>query len=147
MNGKFILLLVISLNIVSIIFALGLIQAGNEVLLNNFVLEPFLKEKITSENINDLSGGGSIQVSDSVASAVADATKQESAGASDGFGFFAILDALKMIRSFIVILTPIPILSFFAYLDIPLWVTLIIGFPLVIFYFIALIEFIGNRKF
>lgn len=147
MNGKFLLLLFWSLNIVSIIFSFGMIQAGNEVFVNNYIIETFMGEQITTSNIDILLDDGSVPVSGGLENALESMTKQDSAGTGSDFGFFAILDGLKMILVLISLLTPLPFLSFFTLLGMPFWVNMIIGFTAVLFYIVAWAEFIGNRKF
>lgn len=147
MNGKFLLLLFWSLNIVSIIFSFGMLQAGNEVFVNNYIIETFMGEQITTANIDILLDDGSVPLSGGLENALESTTKQDSAGTGSDLGFFSILDGLKMILSLISLLTPLPFLAFFALLGMPFWVNLIIGFTAVIFYIVAIAEFVGNRKF
>jgi hypothetical protein len=146
MNGKFILLLILSINIVSIVISMGLFQAGNDFISNNYMVEAFVQTGLL-DNPDNLLASGSTELNDGFESSVEGFTKQESSGTGSDLGFFNIIDGLKIIFSFVSIITPLPILAFFASLGMPIWINLIIGLPIFILYIISIAEFIGNRNF
>lgn len=147
MNGKFLMLLFICFNIVSLLFSYGLYDAGNtEIVVSNFVLSAFIKTDLTGGNINKLTDSGGLELGDDVNDATNSLSKSDSAGTSSDSGFFSILDGLKMALGFISLLTPIPAVAFLISLKLPLFFLIMFGLPLVILYITALAEFVSGRK-
>jgi len=146
MNGKFLVLLILSLNIVSILFAFGLYQAGNEFISNNYMVDAFVSLNVNN-NPEVLVSQGGAELEGGFQSSVESLTKQESSGTGTDLGFFSIIDGLKMILAILSILTPLPILSFFYSLGMPFWFNLLLGLPVLAMYVIAIMEFVRNGSF
>jgi hypothetical protein len=145
MNGKFLVLLMLSLNIVSILFAFGSYSAGNDYESNNYMVDAFLDLTI-AENPDVLESSGGANLDSSFESSIEGLTQQESLGTGTDLGFFAILDGLKMVLAFLSILTPLPILAFFYSLGMPFWFNLILGLPLLLLYILAIVEFLRGGQ-
>ncbi|MEX1384427.1 hypothetical protein [Lutibacter sp.] len=64
-------------------------------------------------------------------------------GSDAGAGFF---DVFKLLVSAVSLLTPLPILAVIVSLQMTAIVKLMIAAPLAIMYFLAIIEFVGNRQ-
>ena len=143
MNGKFLILLVLALNVVSMLFAFGMYQAGNEYFSENYMVDAFLKFDVRSNPEILISEGGA-ELDPSFQSSVEGLTKQESSGTGTDLGFFSILDGLKMVLAFLSILTPLPILSFFYSIGMPFWFNLIFALPVFVLYCLAILEFVRN---
>lgn len=143
MNGKFLILLILALNVVSILFAFGMYQAGNEFISNNYMINAFLNVG-ANENPEILISDGGADLDPSFQSSVEGLTKQESSGTGTDLGFFSILDGLKMVLAFLSILTPLPILSFFYSIGMPFWFNLIFALPVFVLYCLAILEFVRN---
>ena len=147
MNGKFLLLIIISINIVSILLTGSYVSEGNPQDLGfeeNYIFNTFF----SSIDVNELSNVSSISLNSNTSDAVGQFDDGQSSGStSEGsfpiFGTF--LDGLKMTLAFLSILTPLPILAFVNSLGLPLWLMVLFVAPLGILYVIALFEFVGNR--
>jgi hypothetical protein len=146
MNGKFLVLLILSLNIVSIMFAFGMYQAGNDFTTNNYMVDAFVNLGV-NQNPDVLVSQGGAELDGSFQSSVEGLTKQESSGTGSDFGFFSIIDGLKMVLAMLSILTPLPILSFFYSLGMPFWFNLLLGLPVLVMYVLAILEFVRNGSF
>lgn len=146
MNGKFLVLLILSLNVVSILFAFGMYQAGNEFVSNNYMVDAFLSLGV-NDNPEILLSQGGAQLNSNFEESVEGLTKQESSGTATDLGFFSILDGLKMVLAVLSILTPLPILSFFYSIGMPFWFNLIFALPILILYILSLVSFLRGVEF
>lgn len=148
MNGKFILLMMLCLNLMTFSISLACAQSemvnckeiGSNDLIRIFMDEDKLK------NDASLTDTG-FTLSTDFDNATRTLTKQQSGVSSlvgDAVGFF--LDGLKIIWAIIQLITPFPLIAFLANLHFPLWVTVFIGLPIVVLYLIAIAELIGGRN-
>lgn len=141
MNGKFLLVLFICLNIATLIGSAvcetteDVCGESSNVMLNLFV--------DTEELKNDLQGtSGGVGFNSEFNSNVSEITNQQSAGTNFFEGASLFIDGLLMVLGLLALLTPFPMLAFFATLGFPIWVFLIVGLVPVVLYIMAIVEFI-----
>ena len=114
MNGKFLLMMFIGFNIVSLLFAYGSAVAGGEsVNQQNFFLDLFIDTSQLSQDVTILEDSVGVSYDANFKSGVEGITQQQASGTGTDAGFFSILDGLKMIVGLFALLTPLPVLSFF----------------------------------
>lgn len=148
MNGKILLLLMLSLNIVAAAFAFSCatndVQCGEN--FSNAVINFFFD--IGADT--DLTDSSGFNINENAESAIADMTQQESGGGIIT-GLFetvtSLLDALKMVIGFIALLTPLPFLTMLYSLGLPFIFTMIIGIPTFALYAISIMELIRGGNF
>lgn len=149
MNGKFLVLLLISFNIMTILFTYGLVVEGNGINNNdNFFLGFFLiTANFEGDNIKNIAKQGSVDLTDGSTDALESLSKQDSAGAGILGTAFSFIDVMKMVISTISLLTPMPVLAFFYTLDLPIFFILLIAFPLFVMYLLAIASFVKGTQF
>jgi hypothetical protein len=151
MNGKFILLLVISFNIVGLLVTTGYqdINPDSDVDFgNNYMISIFF-DNITTQDIQDNKG---ISFNDKTEDAAGSAKEgQEGGEVQGGEGIVNFIlsgwDVVKMIGGFLSLLTPIPIIVLFMSLQVPTWLLLLIAMPIGLLYLVAIMEFIRGGTF
>jgi hypothetical protein len=139
MNGKFLILFFVCCNIVALVFSAACIQDGGTCggFVNNAVLSLFFEVDETQ----DLSQSGGYGLSQNFSDATSALTRPVSSGiGSQIVGF--ILDGLNMIMAMIALLTPFPLLTFLFSLNMPMFITIMIAFPLFILWVLALMELV-----
>lgn len=154
MSGKFILIFIICLNIMTLVMSYGCVEMAQDdgakacaIGGNNRVLGLFLSEQTinNSQTPNGLSGVG---FSDNWNSAAEGFDKQQAGASSnplnEGFSF---LDGLKMALGVVTLITPIPIASFLFSLGLPFFITLILSLLPLILYILAIAEFVRGASF
>jgi len=132
MNGKFIILLTVFINIMVMVF---IAEAGLNVTGYTPVLNQFLN--VNNETL-EVDSAYNTNTQDSL-----DRLSQANQGTEEGASFF---DVFKLLVGAVSLLTPLPILAVITSLQLTAIVKLMIGAPLAILYFIAVIEFVGNRQ-
>ena len=150
MNGKFILLLVICLNLVSIMISIGCQTSGFEACSglaeNNIVLSQFIATDINQSNYDKVQG---IELDSNFSQEVEDLGTQQTSGilgtTAELIGSF--IDGIGQVLGFLAFLTPLPIIAFFTSLQFPLWLVSFIAAPLIVLYIVAIIEFIRGSGF
>ncbi len=140
MNGKWILLLVICMNIVSIIFAntsptynSNSINSSNSFVNNFFIIGT--GESMTPSPNETFVGNVSSTLTGNTA-AVA------SGGTLGGF-----IDGIKLVLGLMAILTPIPVIAVLFNLQLPIFFLMMISIPLSIMYIISMLEFLRGGVF
>lgn len=149
MNGKFLILLFLCLNIASLVGsaacaeAIATCQFGDNVMLRLFISDESINNIGSDPNVH--TGVGFSENFTGVASSI---TNQKSSGTSSFFesGGFNILDGLAMILGFISLLTPFPLLAFIVSADLPILFAVIFGLVPIILYVIAIVEFIRGSQ-
>ena len=148
MNGKFILLLFICLNVASLVGSSVCLEQTNQCSFgDNFILNLFIKEQNLdsfTDNVNTIGGAG---LNDTFNEEIGSITNEQSGGTEVGSSIFGFLDGLKMVLGLLFLLTPIPLLSFIASAGLPLILVLILGIIPTILYVLAIMEFIRGASF
>lgn len=149
MNGKFLVLLLLSFNILTLLFTYGMVVEGNyaQQEIPNYLGFFVLTANFQGDNIGNLATQGSVELTEQTDDAISDFTKQETAGTGIIDGFLSLLDGLKMVISFLALLTPFPVLAFFYSIDLPLFFVLLIGMPIFLMYGIAMLGLIRGKDF
>ncbi|MFO7888253.1 MAG: hypothetical protein R6U59_08040 [Eubacteriales bacterium] len=132
MNGKFIILMTVCINIMVLIFIsqTNLNVTGYTPVINTFIgVNNETLEIDSSYNTQTESALGELSRSNE--------------GTEAGASFF---DVFKLLVSAVSLLTPLPIIAVIVSLQMTAIVKLMIGAPLAVLYFIAIIEFVGNRQ-
>ena len=149
MNGKFILLIMMCINIVSLLITAGF-QSENPnsdyALGSNYIFNTFF----SAVDVNEVQNQTIMSFNETTSEGIDELDNEQASGSfletlSGGVSF--ILDTFKMIVGFLSILTPIPMIAFFGSLGFPLWLSILIGSPLILLYVMAIFEFVGNRVF
>jgi hypothetical protein len=132
MNGKFIILLTICINIMTLIFIsqTNISVTGYTPIINNFI-------SVNNETLEVDSAYNS--QTNAALNRLSEANEGSEAGAS----FF---DVFKLLVGAVSLLTPLPILAVLVSLQMTAIVKLMLAAPIGILYFIAIIEFVGNRQ-
>jgi hypothetical protein len=149
MNGKIILLILVCINITSYVFGAICIESGTTCgSTSNPLVSAFAKVP-TKTNSEQLSASGvAFSQSDNYSRAITDFNNQQPA--TEGSGISAIasfIDIMKMLVSFIALLTPLPVYFLLAGFGLPFVMTLLLMLPISILYLIAVAEFVGGRTF
>ncbi|RLC37510.1 hypothetical protein DRH27_03765 [Candidatus Falkowbacteria bacterium] len=150
MNGKNILIIMVSINIVYLLFSFSCATASG----TDANTCPTLQGSIISNLFNldsntDLWGTG-LTATDSFSGSygsIVDAQSGTSAGEDSGFSFGIILDGLKMVLGLFTLLTPFPIIDLIVSLEVPLIITMFFVPFLIIIYALSLMEFIRGANF
>ena len=145
MNGKFIILLVVCMNIVGILLSFGYSQTSDvEVVVGDYIFNTFFSD-INAENINQT---GTIGLNTQSQSAINQLSQEPSTGViSTVTNFISVgWDVVKMLAAILSLLTPFPLIAFFNSLGIPLWVNILFSLPLVLLYILSLAEFVRNGQ-
>jgi len=146
LNGKFILLLIVSINLFAFVFAAACVDAGTSCGANisdTYILGRFFSGIDTTVPESQT---GLQRSSEFVASSQA-LTEPTAVGASIFAGLSVIVDAILMIISLVSLLTPLPILDLINSFGFPFYITLAIGAIIVIPYIISVAEFVSGRTF
>lgn len=147
MNGKFILLLTLSLNIVGILITSGYAQVNPSSDLD------FGNQYLTSiffDDIDDLNATTSLSFNNQTEAAISSLDEgQEENTVLDGISAFILQgwDVVKMIAGVLSLITPYPIIAFIASLGLPGWFTLVLGSMIVVPYILSLAEFVRGSSF
>ncbi len=148
MNGKFILLVMLCLNITAFAVSYGCAQSADTTCAigSNYMIDLFVDNESVSYSVAPNATG--FGVDESFRTAIEDSTK-ESTGIISGIvnGIATFLDGLKMILGVLSLLTPFPILAFVFSVGLPFWATLVLGLPIFVLYTLSIIEAIGGRTF
>lgn len=148
MNGKFLLLIFVGFNIVSLLFSYGAIMSGSSTTVQeNFFLNLFIDTSEIQQDITKLEDSSGIGLTGEFIDAQEGLTQQQASGTGTDAGFFNILDGLKIIFGLFVLLTPLPILSFFFSTGLPLFIIISLAVPMLLLWVLSIAEFLGNRKF
>ena len=140
MNGKWLLILMLSINLLSIMFA-NISPTYGQYVINNqnsFINNWF----ILGSNFDSVPQyNSSFQ---STVDSTLNANEQTVSSASTLGGF---IDGIRLVIGFMSLLTPAPMLTMFATLQLPVWFTVMIGIPLTLLWLIAFIEFFRGGQF
>jgi len=145
MNGKFILIFMLCINVVAFGFSVACVlddemncqKIGNDALTKLFIADNSL---IINSDVEE---SGGFAISGEFQNSTESLTKQESGIVSSIIeGFSVFLDVTRIVFAMISLLTPFPILSFFFSLGFPVYVNVIIIAPILILYVISMMEFI-----
>lgn len=151
MNGKFILILFICLNLSTLVASSVCLEMENNCSFgDNPVLELFLPSTTinNAENVDGyLTQNTGTGLNATLQNAVGDTTKEQSGGTFIDNAGFSFLDGLKMVLGFISLLLPIPLVTFIISVGFPLWLTILLGFLPIFLYIIAIIEFVRGSSF
>jgi hypothetical protein len=149
MNGKFLLVFMLALNIVTLVFGATCIEISgtNCQLSNNLVLSLFLGNvnENSTMTVAQLQAVDGISYADNFTNA-SNQLSQEQGGAF-GVDFTSFLDAIKMILGFLTLLTPLPIISFAFSLGLPIWISIVIILIPGILYVLAILELVRGASF
>ena len=152
MNGKVILLIMLCINIASYVFGAFCLSSGvtcgsvNNPLVSTFVDVP---NEINSNTFYTLNSTGAPKnLSSNVAGVITNYNELQPASAgSTSNPITSFIDVIKMLASFIALLTPLPLYFVLAGFGLPFFITLIFMLPIFMLYFVACAEFIGGRVF
>jgi len=148
MNGKFILLLFLSLNVATLVGSGFCEEMVNECEFgNNFVLNMFVQEDSLSDFTQNVNTQGGAGLNGNFTSTVGDLTKEQSGGTFIGDSGISFLDGLKMALGVLFLITPIPLISFITSAGLPLILVIILGLIPIILYVIAIMEFVRGASF
>lgn len=145
MNGKFIILLVVCMNIIGLLLSFGYSQTSDQtIVVGDYIFETFFGEINQSEINQD----GTVGLNSQSQTAVNELSQEPSTGfVSTVTNFISVgWDVIKMIAAFLSILTPFPLIAFFNSLGIPLWVNMIFSLPLVLLYILSIVEFVRGGQ-
>lgn len=145
MNGKFIILLVVCMNIVGLLISFGYSQTSDQtIIVGDYIFETFFGEINQSEINQD----GTVGLNSQSQAAVNELSQEPSAGfISTVTNFISVgWDVIKMTAALLSILTPFPLIAFFNSLGIPLWVNMIFSIPLVLLYILSIAEFVRGGQ-
>jgi hypothetical protein len=142
--GLQILMLIVCLSVVSTIFTFACGQEDtacygsfdNSIILNLFNLDT-----------DQLDKSGGISLTSDFSSTIKNSTTPAAGGVEVSGGIGVFLDGLKMVLGFITLFTPIPLLDFLNSTGFPLWVTMIIGIPLFVAWFVGFAQLIRGAIF
>ena len=145
MNGKYILLFVLFLNIMTLLVGLQFYEAGNDQIpQQNFVVALFIPSgQLAYENLTTTQ---TVQLTDSFTGAVDNSTAAQGGSLTSGTGF-SFLDGIRMTLGFIVLITPLPIFAFIFSSGVPLIFAIFFFVPVLILYTIAIIGLIRGKDF
>jgi len=144
MNGKFILVFVLCTSLSA--FFVNFSCSESDLSFCSQVNTSLISNLFNLNSNTDLTQSGGFGFSDDFSDAVASIDEPQS-GVGVGDIISIILDPLKIIFGIISFFTPIPIIDLLNSLGAPLYVTLIIGVPLVLLYIITVIEFVRGAPF
>lgn len=143
MNGKFILLMMVGLNLITFAVSLGCATStdlnckiGDNDIIKMFVDEDKIKLDASSNENTGFALNSEFEEEASSFQQAQSGVNPDNEGALTAF-----LDGLKIIFGMASLLTPFPILGFFFSLGMPMWLSMIIALPLFLLYVIALMEF------
>jgi hypothetical protein len=141
MNGKFMVLMIFCINFVMLMFSFSCASAGGSCLQNdNVIIDPIVDFFFTT-NDDDLYSQTGLTLNSSFEDATSSLTVKQ-----QGTSF--LLDSLKMIVGFVALLTPLPMITMFSGLGLPLFISLAVVGPIFIIWIIALLEIIrGGGEF
>lgn len=151
MNGKFILIVIICMNLLAFFISMGYAQTGTNNTIGDFYLvSTFLDSGSYDQTVANATQTKGVELSENYSTALQSLTEEQS-GSSIATnileGLTSFLDVIKMVLAGISLLTPIPLIAFLSSLLMPLWVTIAIGLPLSILYLVALMEFVRGGEF
>ena len=151
MNGKFILILFICLNLSTLVASSVCLEVENNCSFGkNIVLELFLPSETiaNAQNVegalNENAGTG---LNSNFEDSIGDITKEQSGGTFIDNTGFSFLDSLKMVLGVISLILPIPLVTFIISVGFPLWLTILLGLLPIFLYILAIIEFIRGSNF
>lgn len=143
MNGKFILLFTVCINIISLLLSFGCADVTTGCSIgSNFILEMFVSESSINAQLDQSGGFG---FNDSFNDAVGDLTEPESSGITNVIS--VIIDGLLMVLGIVSLMTPAPIIAFMMSLSFPLWINLLVSVPIIILYVMSIAEFVRGSQF
>ena len=151
MNGKFILILFICLNLSTLVASSVCLEMENTCSFgDNAVLKLFIPSHTINSAQNEegyLNQNTGTGLNSTLENSIGGVTKEQSGGTfieSTGFSF---LDGLKMVLGFISLILPIPLVTFVISVGFPLWLTILLGLLPIFLYIIAIIEFVRGSSF
>jgi len=148
MNTKFILMLLMCLNFMTILFAYADYETGNEQITVDYYMISWMVD--TSDlDVSDLStirDNGGVVLNSTFADATEGMRQEQAAGAAQEGGFFSILDTAKMILALFSLLTPLPAIAYFGTVGLPYFWSLFLGAIIGILYLLGLMEFLKGSN-
>lgn len=148
MNTKFILLFLMCLNFITVLFAYADYETGNvEVAVNYYMIDWIVDvEGLEVSDLSTISNKGGVTIAGGFENATASLDQQQSAGAAQEGGFFNILDTVKMILALFSLLTPLPAITYFSTVGLPLFWSMFLGAIIGFLYVIGLMEFLKGSS-
>jgi hypothetical protein len=144
MNAKFLIIMMICINISAVFIANSSINAGVNAftLQENFILDTFYSGITSDRSLVQVS---TVSLSEGFGNATQELNNPQTPGAnSGGVSNFIIglVDGLKMLGALLLILTPIPFLAFITALGVPFLIVLLFVLPIVALYIFSIAEFV-----
>lgn len=150
MNGKYIIIVMLAMNIFTFLISAGFAQTDSENIVGSFYLvDIFLEDSSTADVTQIATDIQGIGLNDNFTNSVDSLTQQQAGGtvSTVAGGFTVFLDGLKIVFAVISLITPFPILAFLASLGLPLFMLITIGLPIILMYILSLVEFIRGGEF
>ena len=142
MNGKFILLLILSMNGVLLAFA------GTTTLDEKLSLQNNLFYKMYDMgDPEDLATSGQPSFTEGFSLAVASVLTPISGGIVTQAGVQSFIDVIRLILSFFSLITPLPILAFVYSLGASWVFNFLVMLPIILLYFVSVVEFFRGGSF
>jgi hypothetical protein len=142
MNGKFILLAIICMNVVLLSFASVTSIQEDFTLANNPIVSIY-----SFSSAEDLDTQGQPQFTGEFNDAVTTALTPNAAGVAPIQGIQTFIDVIQLIIAFLGLLTPLPILAFVYSLGVAWTLNALIMLPIVLLYMLSMVEFIRGGSF
>lgn len=148
MNGKFIIIMFVCINLATLVGSSVCLEQTNACSFgDNFVLSLFIPENSISAFQNDPSATTGSGFNDEFTDTVSDLTKEQASGTFIDSSGLSFLDGIKMVLGTLTLLTPIPFISFIISAQLPLIFVIILGIIPILLYIIAIMEFIRGASF
>lgn len=139
MNLKFLLLFMLSLNILTLGFA---VNAPSVVFYDDVFLSTFLNIDNPANAVNE---SAQFDLSENFNSSVQSLTREES-GAAAGSFVPTFLDVVKIIIDFVGVILGVPFIGMFWSLGIPVYFKYLIVVPMMVMYYLSVAEFIRGAS-
>lgn len=148
MNGKFILILFVCLNVATLVGSSVCQETVNSCSFGtNPVLSLFISDteiEAIGSDPGTISGAG---FNDNFTESVSGIVKQQSSGTFIDTSGISFLDGLRMILGLLTLLTPIPLIAFVITSGLPLVLVLLLGLIPILIYILSIMEFIRGASF
>jgi hypothetical protein len=142
MNGKFILLAMLCINVVLVAFA-GVTTIDEDISIQNNLLY----KMYDMGDPEDLSTSGQPTFTSGLSEAVASILTPISGGIVTQQGVQSFIDVIRLVLSFFSLITPLPILAFIYTLGASWIFNLMIMLPIILLYFVSIAEFFRGGSF
>lgn len=148
MNGKFLLILFLCINLSTLVASSVCSEQVNDCKLgNNIILTSIIPQSSIDAFEDDPTQQAGAGFNEEFTGAVGESLQEQGSGTSTDTNIFGFLDVVKMVLGVVSLLTPIPFIAFMVSAGLPLLVIFLVGIVPVLLYILAFMEFLRGASF